>query len=81
MNINTTYKADQKGAGKIIARSSTGKQKTVSYDHSVSTAVNHGRAAADLALRSVPTGSIDRARETSTHEYVGNGKHRFTFDV
>jgi hypothetical protein len=49
MNITTTQKSNAAGATKITAVGG-GRQKTVSYDHSLSNDQNHGAAVAALIL-------------------------------
>lgn len=80
LTIITTYKKNAKGAGQIVARSGN-KQKTVPYDHERSAAYNHGAAAAALGNRVIPTGSLNKAQRTAKHVDLGDGKHRFSFEV
>lgn len=49
MNITTKHKSNASGRGQVIAKGG-GKQRTISWDHSVSADRNHGAAAGTLAL-------------------------------
>lgn len=65
MKIRTAYKTNGSGTGQIVAKGG-GKQRTVTYDHRMTAAENHGAAAGVLAnvfgfgpTRTVVTLSID----------------------
>jgi hypothetical protein len=47
MNIKTKYQTNAKGVGQIVAKGG-GKQRTIGYDHYLTPAANHGRAAGVL---------------------------------
>lgn len=80
--IRAKYKANDKGRGQIVARSNTGKQRTVNYDHALSREANFSEAAASLGNRVIPSGKLDQARRSATYDYDEKSKtHVFTFDV
>ncbi len=49
MNIVTRHKSNANGRGQVIAKAN-GRQRTISWDHSVSADRNHGNAAGTLIL-------------------------------
>ena len=69
--IKTEYKSNAKGEGRITAKG-CGIQRTVGYDHAVSAATNHGRAAAEV-------GNLAgwKSNDVLFHEHTDNGKHTF----
>lgn len=81
LTITTTYKTGGFGEGKIVARSNTGKQKTIPYNHALSVPKNHAEAAAALGNRVIPSGKMDQARRTCRIPESGPGRYKFTFDV
>jgi len=72
MQITTTYKP-----GKIVARG-FGKQATVSYDHAVSPAANHGAAAGTLLSKHGATSRMFHPSNTLTAN-LDNGTGVFKF--
>ena len=86
MNITTRYKSAASGAGKIEARTGD-TRRTVTYNHNLSPAANHGSAAGEVVLAlSVKTGdeglvlaalaSLDNGQ--ATHDSADNGGvHKF----
>lgn len=75
VTITTTYKVNDKGAGRITAKGN-GKQRTISYDHSRTPEQNHGDAAGTLAL------ALDfpkDAADVCQHVNNGDGTHTFRF--
>jgi hypothetical protein len=53
MRVTTTYKANGKGTGQIVAKGN-GRQRTAPYDHSLSVAANHGQAARSFVSKVAP---------------------------
>lgn len=79
MNITTTYKTNHNGTGQIVAKSG-GRQRTMTYVHSLSADQNHGCAAAVMVnLFGDPVAaaeSIDSGK--ATHTATDDGKtHKF----
>jgi len=80
VNITTEYKTNANGAGRIVAKGA-GKQHTMAYEQDQSPNVNHGAAAGILARKVIPSAVHAKVAETVTHEDLGNGKRRFSFDL
>lgn len=75
LTITTTYKTNDKGAGRITAKGD-GKQRTQPYNHAMSPAQNHGDAAGTLALvLGLPSDSAD----ICLHRDNGDATHSFKF--
>ena len=78
MNITTTYKTNAAGTGQILAKSG-GKQKTVSYDQTKSSAWNHGTAAGAFLLAKDNDDPLLLAGENWTHDSNDSGTvHKFS---
>jgi hypothetical protein len=81
MNITTKHTSNVNGRGQVIATGTLNgkaRQKTVSWDHSISAARNHGRAAADFVQKNFPVDQWERIAQTTTHEARKNGSHVWT---
>lgn len=76
LSIITTIEHTDKGATKMVARAYVDgkrKQKTSTYDHSVSHERNHGSVAGDLALAL----GLSDSPEIQVHSLTEGGKFRF----
>lgn len=80
-NITTTYGANGKGAGRIVAKGA-GKQKTVPYNHDRSPGQNHGDAAGELLKTLVRPDRRGFLMETAkVADDLDNGKMRFSVSL
>lgn len=71
VTITTKHTSTATGAGRVLAKGG-GKQRTIEWDHSVSSARNHGNAAGELALALGLSWHDD-----ITHNNVDNSTHKF----
>lgn len=75
LNITTKFVHNDLSGPKIVAKGA-GKQRTVAYDHSLSSDANHGVAAGTLMQ------ALDvRWNDETTHEVMSDNRHRFSIPV
>lgn len=80
MNITTKHTSNASGRGGVIATGTvSGKrhQVTTPWDHSVSAAKNHGRAAAAFVRKNIPMGQWDKVAARATHRANADQSHTF----
>lgn len=80
MNITTKHTSNNNGRGQVRATGTVNgkrRQVTVSWEHSISAAKNHGRAAADFVQKNFPESTWDRIAARTTHTGYADGSHKF----